>query len=128
MLDAFHKEVWNPKSVEEVTCSIFFIAVVDFEFEEVFNVGVPRFKLDGERTFAFTTSLVTITSSIIENAKHRDDAVALSSGSSDIRATGSYIVDMKTNTASPFGDESAIFESVINSGDGVIFHRKKEAG
>lgn len=47
-LYSFHEKIRDPESIEEITSSLLFLAVVLFKLKKVKNVCVPWLKIDGK--------------------------------------------------------------------------------
>ena len=45
---SLHKEIWNPHPIEEVSCSVFFLAKVLFELQEIDDISVPWFEVNSD--------------------------------------------------------------------------------
>lgn len=83
-LDTLHEEIRDPESIEQVTSTVFFSTIVLAELEELNNISVPRLEVDGESSLTLTTTLVDVSSGIIENTEHRYETVGVSISSSDV--------------------------------------------
>ena len=69
-LHSTHEDVRDPKSVEQITGSLLLGAGVLLQLEEVHNVGMPRFQVNGEGTWPLVPSLVNVPSHAIEDTQH----------------------------------------------------------
>ena len=85
VLNALHEQVGGPHGVEQIACSHLFLSVVLLQIEELENVGVPRFKIHGDGTLALTATLVHVSSGVVEDTEHGDDAVGGTVGALDVR-------------------------------------------
>ena len=75
LLHSFHEQVRNPERVEKIAGPQFLFAMVLFEFQKIKNIGVPRFQINSERTFALATALVYVPRRVVENPKHGHNPV-----------------------------------------------------
>ena len=57
LLHTAHEEVRDPQGVEEITCALFFLAVVLAQVQEVEDVRVPRLQVNGESSRTFVATL-----------------------------------------------------------------------
>ena len=88
---------------------------------------MPRFDIHGNGTFAFASTLIYITSRIVEHAKHRNDAVGNSASPFDITACGTNVVNAHANSACRLRNQSTAFEGIENPCDTVFGHTQQEA-
>lgn len=87
-LDALHKQIRDPKPIEQVTGTVLFFARVFAQVEPVKDVRVPGLDVDGKGTGALVAALVDVASRGVVDAEHGDDAVGVAVGSRDVRALG----------------------------------------
>ena len=80
-----------------------------------------------EGTRSFVTTLVDVSSSSVVRPKHGYDTVRVSVGSGDIRALGSDVVNVETDSTGSLGDHGAGLEGVVDSLDRVVLHGDQEA-
>ena len=57
--NTFHKQIWNPHGRKEVTTSRLFITLIQTNFKEIENIGVPWFQIDCNRPFT-TSRLIDV--------------------------------------------------------------------
>jgi hypothetical protein len=81
------QEIGNPESVKEITSTDFLLTVILAEIEESHQIGVPRLKVDSERSGTFVTALVDISGSRIVRAEHGDNTIRDTVGTSNIGAS-----------------------------------------
>lgn len=75
LLYPLHEEIGDPEGIEEVTGSIFLLTMVLPELKVVIDVSVPRLNIYSKCTSPLAAALVNIASCVIEDLKHRDQAV-----------------------------------------------------
>lgn len=75
LLHTTHEFVTHPNGVEQVASALFLNTSVFLEVQEVKDVRVPGFKVDGKGSRALVTSLVNVASSVVVNAKHGNETV-----------------------------------------------------
>ena len=78
---------------------------------------MPGLKINGEGSLAFTATLVNKASCVIENFKHRDQAICITVSSSDIAIDTANIRNSETNTTSSLGYFSDLFQRLKYSID-----------
>ena len=91
--------------------------------------------------------LINVAGGVVEDAQHRDDSVAHSIGTANIRVRCADIVNGEADTSADkeldkleanltrhtmslpgiFGNHGALLKCIINSINGVFFHRQQEA-
>lgn len=67
LLDASHEDVGDPERVKEIASAVLFLTVIFAELEIVIDIGVPWLQINSESATSFSTTLVNITSSVIED-------------------------------------------------------------
>ena len=72
-------------------------------------------------------TLVNVARRVIEDTEHRHDAVTDTTGSLNQRARSTNIGDMETDTTAVLTNKGTVLESVVDSTDRVVLHRKKKA-
>ena len=100
VFNTLHEEVGRPHGVEQVAGSHLFLTVVLLEVEELKDVGVPGFEVDGDGALALATALVNVASGVVEHTQHGNDAVGGAVGALDVGTLGANVVDGKTDTTS----------------------------
>ena len=85
VLHPFHEEVGDPQAVEELAGPLLFLAGVLFEVDELENVGVLGFEVDGEGAGPFVAALVDVAGRVVVDSQHWHKAVAVAVGAGDIR-------------------------------------------
>src|SRR5271156_5686498 len=88
LLNPLHEEVGCPQGIEQVTCSDFFLAVILSKVQPIEYIGVPWLEIDGECSWSLVATLVDISSSVVEDAKHGNKAVGGTVSASNIRTGG----------------------------------------
>ena len=124
VFDPLHEQIRHPQGIEQIPCTIGFIAMIFAQFQKLKNVGMPRFQINGNATLAFATSLIDISGSIVEDTQHGDNPIGGAIGTTNVRSTGTNVVHCQSNATRVFGNDGTIFESVVNAIDAVIFHRQ----
>ncbi|KAH3685492.1 hypothetical protein WICPIJ_003539 [Wickerhamomyces pijperi] len=125
-LDSLHEQIGNPKSWEQISGSDFFLTVVLSDVNEIKDIRVPWFQVQGEGTRSLVTTLVNVTGSVVEDTHHWDDTVGGTVSTSNVRTSGSNVVDVQTNTTGSLGDQGTLLQSLVDTFDGVVLHGDKE--
>ena len=73
-----------------------------FQLKEIKNISVPWFNINGKRSFSFSTSLINISSRLIEDFKHWKKSIWNSICALDISSSSSNIMYRKTNSSRRF--------------------------
>ena len=81
------QEVGNPESVEQVTSTNLFLAVVLAEVDELKDISMPGLEVYGESARTLVTTLVDIASGGVVRTEHRDDTVGVAISTGDVRTT-----------------------------------------
>ena len=71
--------------------------------------------------------MVDVARGVVEDAKHRNEAVGGAVGAGDVRPGGPDAVDVKADAAGRLRDESRLLEGVVDALDRVVGHRQEEA-
>jgi hypothetical protein len=121
-----HEEIRNPKSIEEITSTFFFRTRRKLHSEEIVNIRMPGFQVHGKGTIALAPSLVYIASGVVEYTEHRSESIGLAVRALDERATGSDIVNMKTNASRILGNGCTIPQCLVDSRNAIFRHGKQE--
>merc|ERR1719161_680240 len=87
-LHTLHEEVWNPQSVEKISCPVLFLTMILLQFEEVKDVCMPWLKVHCKGAFALAPTLINIPCSVIEDTQHRHEPIAVSVGATNVRPFG----------------------------------------
>ncbi len=88
---------------------------------------MPWLEVNGNASLALAASLVDVSGSVVEDAKHGNDTVGSSIGSSNVGLAGTNVVAGKTNSPGILGNDGTVLEGVVDSVDGVILHGQEEA-
>lgn len=128
LLNTLHEEIWDPQSIEEIASTNFFLSVVLSEIEELEDVSVPWFQVDGESTWALVSTLVNISGSVVEYSQHGNNAIGVSVCTSNVSTSGTNSVDVETNTSSILGDHGTSLEGVVDTVNAVLLHVDQKAG
>mmetsp|Transcript_13701 Transcript_13701/g.29658 ORF Transcript_13701/g.29658 Transcript_13701/m.29658 type:complete len:291 (+) Transcript_13701:1024-1896(+) len=91
-LDTPHEEVRNPQRIEEVARAALLLSVILPQVEERKDVGVPRLDVYGECAFALATALVDVARSVVKDTEHRNQAIARTTRTLDVRTLGADVV------------------------------------
>ena len=126
-LNAFHKEIRSPESIEEITSSDFFLPMVLTKVEPLENICVPGFKVDGECTWSLVAALVHVACSVVEDPEHRDKTIRGTVSACNIGTCSTDAVHVQTDTPSILRDHGTGLECVVDTIDAVIFHVDQEA-
>ncbi|KAI6757641.1 hypothetical protein HG531_003466 [Fusarium graminearum] len=110
-----------------VTSADLLLTVILSEIKELEDVGVPWFKVDGEGTRSLVTTLVNVTSSVVEHTQHGNDTVGSTIGTGDVRASGTDSVGVQANTTSHLGNHGTSLEGIVDTINAVLLHINKEA-
>lgn len=89
---------------------------------------MPWLKVECKGTWSFVTTLVDVSGRVVENTHHRNDTVGGTVGTCDVGACGSDVVDVQANTTCGLGDQSTLFQGVVDTLDRVILHCDQETG
>ena len=71
-------------------------------------------------------SLIHIPGGIIINSQHWQQTVASAVSSGNVTSSRPNIMNRQTDAASSFTDQSALFQSIINTFNRVVFHVQQE--
>ena len=88
---------------------------------------MPRLDVHRETSLPLTTSLIHITSSIIEHPQHWNKAVRYTISATDVTILSPNFGHRKTYTSSCFGYQCTPLQSLIDALYGVINHVQEEA-
>ena len=124
---ALHEQVGHPQSIEEIACAHFLFSVIFLQVQEIENVCMPRFHVNGKASLALATPLVDIAGRIVENAQHGDDPVGCAIRSPDVRTCCTYIVNAESDPACRLADLGTLLQRVIDPVDAVVAHGQQEA-
>jgi hypothetical protein len=80
--------------------------VILSQLEVIVNIGMPRLKVHSEGATTFSTTLVNIASGVIEDFQHRDKAIGVSIGASNVGVWSADICDCYSYTSRWFWDNS----------------------
>ena len=103
LLDAFHKEVVDPQRREEIVRATALFAGVFLEVEEIDDVHVPRFEVDGDGAFA-RTELIDGDGDVVGDLQERDGAAGGVFMPVDERAHGAYLRPVPADSAAELGE------------------------
>mmetsp|Transcript_5519 Transcript_5519/g.9404 ORF Transcript_5519/g.9404 Transcript_5519/m.9404 type:complete len:237 (-) Transcript_5519:794-1504(-) len=92
-LDSLHEQVGDPEGVEKVPRPLLLLAVVLPELEELLDILVPGFEVDGEGSLPLAASLIAVAGRVVEDSEHGDEAVGLAVGASDVTILSPDVVD-----------------------------------
>ena len=126
MLDSLHEEIGNPESEEEISRSNFFLSVILSEIEEFENVGMPGFDVDGECSRSLVSSLIDVSSGVVEDSEHGDDSIGVTVRSSDVGSGSTNVVNAESDSTGGLGDEGAGLEGVVDTVDRIVLHGNEE--
>ena len=87
--DAFHEQIRNPVCRVHVVRTTAIITCVLTQFEELFNVKVPRFEVRADSAFALA-ALVHRDSRVVHHFEERHDTLGFAVGSFDVRTHGAH--------------------------------------
>ena len=127
VLDTFHKQIGDPKGIEQIACTVGFVTVVLAQVQKLKDVCMPWFQVNGNASLALASSLVDVTSSVVEDAQHGNNTVGGSVGTANVGLTGTNVVYGKPNSSGILRNDRAILERVVNTIDRVLFHGQEEA-
>jgi len=122
LFNTTHKQIRDPQAIEKITRTLFFFTMVFPQLQEVENVGMPWLQIHRERSFPFTTSLVNISGCLVEDAEHRQKAIAVSVCAPDVGATCSDAGHSDADAARTLGDLRALLQRVVDAFDAIAFH------
>lgn len=88
---------------------------------------MPRLDVHGETSLPLTTSLIHITSSVIEHSQHGNKAVGYTIGATDVTILSTNFGHRETYTSSCFRYQGTPLQSLIDALYGVIDHVEEEA-
>lgn len=122
LYDTFHKDIWYPQPIEQVSGPLLFFSVILFELQVVKDICMPGFDVKSYRSFSFTTSLVYISSSIIEHFNHRNKTIWISVCSFDVAFPSPDVGHWNADSSSELRYHSAVFKGIIDTFYRVRFH------
>ena len=122
----FHKQIRNPKGIKQIAGTHFFFSVIFPQVKKGKDIGMPWLQVNSESTFPLSPALINITGGIIENLQHRDNAVAGSVCSADVRTRCPNIVDAQADTTSALRNFGRLFQRIINAVNTVILHGQQK--
>merc|ERR1719402_2035036 len=128
LLHPFHEEVWNPESKEEIPGSLLLLAVILAKVQKVKNVSVPRLKVDRKGSRPLITSLVDVPGRVVKDSQHGDQTIRRTVSAGNVRSTGPDAMYVEADPAGRLGDESTLFQGVVDTLDGVGGHGEEETG
>ena len=83
-LHSLHEQIWDPKSVEEISSTVLLSSVVLTELKELVDIGVPWLEIDGECALAFAATLVDVASGIVVDLEHGHKTIGIAVRSTDV--------------------------------------------
>ena len=126
-LDAFHEQIGNPERIKQIPGPVGFVSVVLSQIQKGKDIGVPWFQINGDTSLALAATLVDVTSRVVKDTQHGNNAVGSSVGAGNVGLTGTNVVCGKTNATGVLGNDGTVLECIINSVNGVFLHGQEEA-
>ena len=125
-LNSLHKEIRDPKSIEQISRSILLLTSILLHIQEIINISMPGLKVNGKRSFSLSASLIYVSSGIIKHLDHRHKSIGMPIRSSDIRLSRSDAMNTQPNTTSILRNDRSLLQSIKDSLNRVLPHRKQE--
>lgn len=127
LLYPLHKQIRNPKSVEEIAGTLHLVTMVLPQVQEGKDIGMPRLNVGSNTSLALSTSLIHVTCSVIEDTEHGHDSVGGPIGATDVTGAGTNVGDGHANSPSILADDGTVLERIVDSVNGIGLNARQEA-
>ncbi len=122
ILHSFHKQIRNPKGIEQIPRSLILIPMILPQIQKRKDIRMPWFQIRRNTSLPLPPSLIDIPRCIIKHPQHGHNPITRPIRSSDVGLRGTDIGNRHPNPSCIFTNHCTVFQRIVDPINGIFLH------